>query len=417
MVSQRAVSGSGRRTRFRKSPFWERYAIYLLTGSVFLSASMFGSRVYYGVIVGLAFLFLIGTLAKARSSFTLTSANFPIYLLMLALFWLTFVSLLSGNTFYPVRALVSTAYVTSLAAVLVFYRQRDFLISAVVRAGIFFGLVFTVAIIIALGFDAITLDRTTTFASEIEGFGNRNAIANNLFSLSVFLVLGYIIGSLSAKVTFALLTLTALLIFLSFSAKASIGIILIFAAFLISSAVSFKQIFFTTIAISVVFFFLLVNAAGFEQASLRLLVLLGIESGHEGAQLAEASTAGRRILLMDGWRLFLENPVIGIGLENTRGILHTYTHFDILELLVSGGVFAFILYYSAYYLVVRRVYRANYSRSFRVALLVILAAILSVGQATAMYRSAFLLVPLFLVYVIALADRQNDRLDLEGRDR
>lgn len=404
VIPTRGVSGAGFRVRVRASLFWDRFAIYLLTGSLFLSAGTFGSRIYYVVIIGFMVVFLIVTLLKAKSRWALTTANLPIYLLMLAWFWLAFVSVLSADIFYPARALISTGYVTLLAAVLVFYKQRDFLISAVVRGGIFFGVLYVVAIIAALGFDAITLERTSTFASEIESFGNRNAIANKLFALSVFLVLGHMVGLLSAKLTFALLSLTALFIFMSFSAKASLGIMLIFAAFLMSSAESFKRIFFVTIAVSFVFFFVVANATGFEQAVLRLLALFGIESGHEGAAFAEATTAGRRSMLTDGWRLFLENPIIGIGLENTRGILRTYTHFDILELLVSGGLFAFIFYYSAYYLVVRRVYRAKYSRSFRVALLLILAAILLFGQATAMYRSAYLLVPLFLVYVIALAD-------------
>ena len=254
VMPTRGVSGSSLRLGVRDNLFWDRFAIYILTGSLFLSAGTFGSRIYYAVILGFIAVFLIVTLLNARSSWAFKMGNVPIYLLMLAWFWLAFVSVLSADTFYPARALISTGYVTSLAAVLVFYRQRDFLISAVVRGGIFFGVLFVVAIIAALGFDAITLERASTFASEIEGFGNRNAIANNLFALSVFLVLGHMVGLLSAKLTFALLSLTALFIFMSFSAKASLGIMLIFAAFLISSAESFKRIFFVTIAVSFVFF-------------------------------------------------------------------------------------------------------------------------------------------------------------------
>ena len=42
--------------------------------------------------------------------------------------------------------------------------------------------------------------------------------------------------------------------------------------------------------------------------------------------------------------MFYNNPVFGIGLENSRLFLSTYTHNHFIELLASLGVFGFILF-------------------------------------------------------------------------
>ena len=55
-----------------------------------------------------------------------------------------------------------------------------------------------------------------------------------------------------------------------------------------------------------------------------------------------------------GWEYFKDNPIFGIGIGSSWEMLfqtvgkHTYTHDNYIELLSSGGVVGFILYYSMY---------------------------------------------------------------------
>lgn len=52
-------------------------------------------------------------------------------------------------------------------------------------------------------------------------------------------------------------------------------------------------------------------------------------------------------LLKSGFNIFLENPFFGIGLEESRNIMFTYTHNTYLEFLVGGGLFLFLPFFLA----------------------------------------------------------------------
>lgn len=67
-------------------------------------------------------------------------------------------------------------------------------------------------------------------------------------------------------------------------------------------------------------------------------------------EAVDASTRDRDLLISDAVRIWLENPIIGVGQDNFRYINRVrhemYTHNNYLELLTNLGVIGFLIYYS-----------------------------------------------------------------------
>ena len=74
----------------------------------------------------------------------------------------------------------------------------------------------------------------------------------------------------------------------------------------------------------------------------------------------EGSFNLRNQMIEKGWGYFLERPIFGHGINNFR-VLHgaetnfsTYAHNNFIEILVSGGIVGFVIYYSIYaYLLIK----------------------------------------------------------------
>ena len=65
----------------------------------------------------------------------------------------------------------------------------------------------------------------------------------------------------------------------------------------------------------------------------------------------DLSTAVRFNMLTNGWNQFLKTPVLGIGMDNGKQLNYqmigwaVYLHNNYIELLVGGGMIAFLLHY------------------------------------------------------------------------
>ncbi len=66
----------------------------------------------------------------------------------------------------------------------------------------------------------------------------------------------------------------------------------------------------------------------------------------------DASLQTRLLLYKEGWKLFLANPIAGVGIANfvEYSSMHAYAHSDFLEVLTTSGIIGFILYVSLYIL-------------------------------------------------------------------
>lgn len=75
----------------------------------------------------------------------------------------------------------------------------------------------------------------------------------------------------------------------------------------------------------------------------------GVFAGITGEEYTESSAVSRSVMIKTAFRLFLDKPLTGWGLNTFRtfeGSYGTWSHNNYLELAVSGGIIAPIIYYS-----------------------------------------------------------------------
>jgi O-antigen ligase len=116
-----------------------------------------------------------------------------------------------------------------------------------------------------------------------------------------------------------------------------------------------------------------------------------VENARVGERFRQASrdpylSTGRYNLYQEGWTMFLQSPVQGVGLGNfgTRSSLAAYAHSDFMEVLATTGFVGFVLYLSIYlvlWLRLRRIlkrrkdatsrYRAGLCQAMIITLLVL----------------------------------------------
>jgi O-antigen ligase len=89
-----------------------------------------------------------------------------------------------------------------------------------------------------------------------------------------------------------------------------------------------------------------------------------MENTHVGERFRQAATdprldTGRYNLYQEGWTMFLQSPVQGVGLGNfvTHSSTAAYAHSDFMEVLATTGFVGFVLYLSIYLVLWRRLRR------------------------------------------------------------
>lgn len=116
----------------------------------------------------------------------------------------------------------------------------------------------------------------------------------------------------------------------------------------------FKIVF--ALCIAGVIFFSLSQLPVFSGLTERVLALLDF---YEGKQIGDGSVIQRRQYIQAGLEQFLKTPIVGVGIGNSYQIAlaatghNTYLHNNFVELLSSGGIIGFCLYYciTAYLLI------------------------------------------------------------------
>lgn len=135
----------------------------------------------------------------------------------------------------------------------------------------------------------------------------------------------------------------------------------------------------------------------------RFAGMIGTISG----DAVEKSTVQRLSLMQLGMRLFKENPLLGVGIDNPR--LYTYDvvgetfylHNNYIEILAAGGLIGFIIYYGIYvklifsYIKHRMFGDPQYCVCF---VLLILTMIMDFGMVSYYSKSTFVFLMLFVKY-------------------
>lgn len=135
------------------------------------------------------------------------------------------------------------------------------------------------------------------------------------------------------------------------------GVIIIIATLLIYSFYANKgnkrirNICFAVVALVISYVFIMNNEQLYILVGARIERMFQELTGH---RTTEQSMSMRMLMITYGMRWFTERPILGYGLGNysllfsrTFG-LDTYSHCNYVEILVSGGVAGFIIYYSVY---------------------------------------------------------------------
>lgn len=84
-----------------------------------------------------------------------------------------------------------------------------------------------------------------------------------------------------------------------------------------------------------------------------------------GEGSTEGSMNTRFMMIQVGWNWFKEHPFIGYGIDNYRILLGqeigtiTYSHNNIIELLVGIGLFGTIIYYLTHIVVIKDLYKCS----------------------------------------------------------
>lgn len=71
----------------------------------------------------------------------------------------------------------------------------------------------------------------------------------------------------------------------------------------------------------------------------------------QGKSVREGSVIQRELYIQAGWKQFLKTPILGVGIGNTNQVAivatghNTYLHNNFIELLASGGIIGFCIYY------------------------------------------------------------------------
>lgn len=80
----------------------------------------------------------------------------------------------------------------------------------------------------------------------------------------------------------------------------------------------------------------------------------------QGKSVREGSVIQRELYIQAGWKQFLKTPILGVGIGNTNQVAiaatghNTYLHNNFIELLASGGIVGFCIFYGMIlYLVIK----------------------------------------------------------------
>ena len=115
------------------------------------------------------------------------------------------------------------------------------------------------------------------------------------------------------------------------------------------------------------------------------------------------STEQRIMYVSEGFGLFIDNPITGIGIGSLKSYFGTYSHSNFIELLTGVGFIGFIIFYSIYFnifLVLSRI-KSKIKYFFYILLLCLL--LMDFTQVTYYYKFSILSL-LFIAFVIENID-------------
>lgn len=246
-------------------------------------------------------------------------------------FWILMTGLISGDFHNPLRKLSETLILITWSVLIInmFLKQKDNMIEMIFYTGI----IISVYLFMNLEGYIINFDNLIFGKNGIALF----LITSLIFGLGIkknrIKYIGLLLISIVLIFTFSLKNILALIIILLYRQRK-------FFKKKISIIVVFSLIIFITSYIKEIDFFLR-NQKAYIFAISKIQAYLGLKPELSFASDYEIF---RKNLISEGMELFYNNPLLGIGLENSRLVLSTYTHNHYVELLAGLGIFGFCIF-------------------------------------------------------------------------
>ena len=271
---------------------------------------------------------------------------------------------------------------------------------------IFFKAVFSATLIYVIILYWVVFDGVTFNFGESETFG-KNSSSLIIFVGLVSLLTLSLLTRKSKTITFL-----SLLFFISIFFTGSIKVVVVSALMLVyyfffKEGIKIKKILSASVTL-ILFLFAAewyIKAAGLsdEQSFLRITSRLSVLFGGQseiGYIDSDYMTGYRLYLINEGLNLFYQNPISGIGLENTRHFIGTYTHNNFVEILAGTGIFGFLIYIISLYIIIKSVFKIPVY-NIKAFLLFSLFCFILIANAQRIYDNRFLMV--FLVSYLPLS--------------
>lgn len=282
-----------------------------------------------------------------------------------AFVYLLFIIVCMVSGFYAINPIASVGKFQTLILIYILmlslinyvdtFEKLDFIIKCFVYSG------FITSVYILINADFTTLTR---FGSEL---GNVNAIGmiigiSTIFSLYCFLK--------AKNYWYSLMILTNLIVILLTGSRKA----LLFTAIAIVIMLIFQEnlklrsklsALFAGIVFIVVMFYAIFNVPIFyEIIGKRMVVMFALLTGES---TSEGSINTRLDMILWGWTWIKDQPFLGYGIDNFRYLygagsssgMVTYSHNNIIELLVGTGIIGTVLFYLANLIVIKDLLKAS----------------------------------------------------------
>ena len=369
-------------------------------------------NVLYNNLMNVLFFIVIGIVFLLEKDYRVSVPDIVIAYLLFALF--AFSSIFWAVEFDLAYKFATRLVIVTLNFFLLYIVFERYNLEQTILYGILLGAFYNILI----GFSIVEPNyEIFQFGRLMGSVGNSNKLAK-IMILAIFASL-ILLSMSSTKGWFKIynyvnIMLSFYIIILTVSKKA-----MILAPLLIILSFSFKHI-----KVQNIIMFILLLVAGYQLfitygdvAQIEKVYSL-IESRFAGmidtlnGQSGDASTVERAHYLHEGFNIFAENPMFGVGLNNFRVFLGGYAHNNYLELLVGVGIIGTALFYTIYVLTIRNIYKMpniKIKKYFYVMVFILLA----LDVATVTYFTKPLLFLLLYIYYVARKSSENLNLKRE----
>lgn len=157
---------------------------------------------------------------------------------------------------------------------------------------------------------------------------------------------------------------------------------------------------FLTVVIVVGIYLLIFYVPAFEMIKNRILSTFDVFNGVKNAETMKSDT-NRMMYMKKGFGEFLKSPLWGGGFCYSYYFFGKYSHNNYIELLMNGGLFTFIAYYSMYFAAFKKALywiKGNKNRKHFAFIFMILAALLVMDFGVVSYYKRYTLILLAMCF-------------------